>query len=127
MKELPKITDAEWKVMNVIWEKSPITSSEIVECLRPATNWSATTVYTLISRLANKKALAIEAGSSPNTCYPLISRDEYRKKESNSFLSKVYDGSLNLMLANMVKELRLSDEDIEGLKRILDKSRPGKE
>lgn len=127
MKETPKITDAEWKVMNVIWGKAPITSSEIVECLKPVTGWSATTIYTLISRLVNKKALAIEEGSSPYTCYPLISQDDCRKKESNSFLFKIYDGSLNLMLANMVKELRLSDEDIEELKRILDESKLRKE
>lgn len=127
MKELPKITEAEWKVMNVIWEKAPITSSEIVESLKDTTNWSTTTIYTLISRLVKKKAVAIEEGSSPNKCYPLISRDDYRRKESNSFLSKVYDGSLNLMMANMVREMKLSDKDIDELKRILDESRLGKE
>ncbi len=127
MKELAKITDAEWKIMNVIWEKTPIASCEIVESLKDITKWSATTIYTLISRLVKKKAIAIEEGSSPNICYPLISRDECRRKESKSFLSKVYGGSLNLMMANMVRELRLSDKDIDELKRILDESRLGKE
>ena len=127
MKELPKITDAEWKVMNVIWEKAPITSCEIVESLKDITKWSATTIYTLISRLVKKKAVAIKEGSSPNICYPLISRDGYRRKESDSFLSKVYGGSLNLMMANMVREMKLSDKDIDELKRVLDESKLGKE
>lgn len=127
MKELAKISDAEWKIMNVIWEKAPIASYEIVESLKDTTKWSATTIYTLISRLVKKKAIAIEEGSSPNICYPLISRDECRRKESKSFLSKVYGGSLNLMMANMVRELKLSDKDIDELKRILDESRLGKE
>lgn len=127
MKEIPKITDAEWKVMNIVWEKAPITSGEITECLKPVTGWSTTTIYTLISRLVNKKALAIDDGTSPFKCYPLISQNDCRKKESNSFLARVYDGSLNLMLANMVKDIRLTDKDIEELKQILDESRPEKE
>jgi len=123
MKELPKISDAEWQVMKVLWNKSPLTSSEIVETLKPVTKWSPTTIYTLISRLVNKKAIRIEEGSSPYICYPLISREEYAQKEYKSLLKKVYDGSLNLMLSSIIKENELSDEEIEQLKDILDKSK----
>ncbi|HEX2925228.1 MAG TPA: BlaI/MecI/CopY family transcriptional regulator, partial [Ruminiclostridium sp.] len=121
-----KISDAEWQVMKVIWGKSPIASSEIVEILKPVTKWSPTTIYTLINRLVNKKAIAIEEGSSPNKCYPLISQQEFRQEESRNFLSRVYDGSLNLMLANIVEEQKLSDNEIDELKRILDESRKRK-
>jgi len=123
MNEIPKITDAEWQIMKVLWDKAPITSSEIVEILKPITKWSPTTIYTLISRLVNKKVVRIEKGLSPYIYYPIISREECRRGESKSFLKKVYDGSLNLMLSNIVEEHELSDEEIEELKRILDKSK----
>ncbi len=123
MKKIPKISDAEWQVMKVLWEHAPVTSSEIVERLKPLTHWSTTTIYTLIARLAKKKAVEIDSGSSPYRCSPLISREEIRREESNSFLKKVYDGSLNLMLTNMVDNGRLSDQEIEELKKILDGSK----
>lgn len=119
----PKISDAEWQVMRVLWEKAPITSSEIAEILKPVTKWSTTTVYTLITRLVNKKAVAIEEGTSPYVCRPLVSREELQREESKSFLKKVYDGSLNLMLANFIEEQGLSEGEIEELKKILDESR----
>ncbi|MCX7708678.1 MAG: BlaI/MecI/CopY family transcriptional regulator [Clostridia bacterium] len=120
MKKMPKISDAEWQVMKVLWEGAPMTSSEIVEKLKPLTHWSPTTIYTLITRLVNKKAVEIDAGYSPYICKPLISQNEVRKEESKSFLKKVYDGSLNLMLTNMVDDEKLSDNEIEELKKILD-------
>lgn len=123
MKEIPKISDAEWQVMKVLWNKSPLTSSEIVEILKPATKWSSTTIYTLISRLVNKKAIEIEEGSSPYICRPIISKEECTKKECKSFLKKIYDGSLNLILSSIVDEQKLSDDEIEELKQILDKSK----
>lgn len=119
MKEFPKISDAEWQVMKVLWDKSPITSSEIVEILKPITKWRPTTIYTLINRLVNKKAVEIQKGSSPNICYPLISQEELQSEESKSFLDKVFNGSLNLMLKNFIENERLSDKEIEELKHIL--------
>jgi BlaI family penicillinase repressor len=123
MKDIPKISEAEWQIMKVLWHKEPATSSEIIEMLKPVTEWSPTTIYTLMSRLVNKKAISIKEKSSPRLYYPLISEEEYRREESKSFLKKVYGGSLNLMLANIVDEHDLSDEDIEELKKILDRGR----
>ncbi len=120
MKKLPKISDAEWQVMKVLWKKSPITSSEIVEILKPINNWSTTTIYTLINRLINKKAIAVEEGTSPRLCYPLISEEESSMEESSFFLKKVFNGSLNIMLANFLKNDKLSKKEIEELKHILD-------
>lgn len=123
MKDSPKISEAEWQIMKILWEKEPVTSSEIIEMLKPITDWSPTTVYTLISRLVNKKAISIKEKSSPRLYFPLITEKEYRREEGKSFLKKVYGGSINLMLANIVEENDLSDEEIEELKKILDNGR----
>lgn len=121
MDKIPKISDAEWEVMKVIWKKAPITSNEIVRELKPLMNWQDSTIYTLISRLVNKKIISIKKGSSPYLCYPLISQQEYRKKARVSFLKRVYDGSLNLMLANMIEDEELTEKDLDELKCVLEK------
>jgi len=123
MKNIPKISDAEWQVMKIIWEKENIASSEIVEILKPITKWSSTTIYTLLTRLVNKKAVAIKEGSSPHLYYPLISQKEIRTEEGKFFLKKIFDGSLNLMLANFLENEKLSEEEIEELKHVLEKSK----
>ncbi len=128
MNEIPKISDSEWEVMKIIWERAPITSNEIVKELKALMKWRDTTIYTLITRLANKNIIEIDKESSPNLCRPLVSQMEGVKEERKSFIKKIYNGSLSLMLANFVEEDELTDEDINELKSILDKkqSRRGK-
>ncbi|OLN26406.1 BlaI/MecI/CopY family transcriptional regulator [Desulfosporosinus metallidurans] len=123
MNKTSKISDAEWQVMRILWEKAPITSSEIVEILRLRTGWGPTTIYTLINRLVNKKAITIDKGSSPNVCRPLLSQQGCRREERNFFLKKVYDGSLNLLLMNILEDEELSEVEIDELKHILDGSK----
>ena len=118
-----KISDSEWQVMKILWEKAPVTSCEIVEILRSKNGWGPTTIYTLISRLVKKKALTIDKSSSPFICRPLLTRKEYGKEERNCFLKKVYDGSLNLFLKNILEEEELSEAEIDELKNILDNTK----
>lgn len=120
LKEFPRISDAEWKVMKVLWERSPLTSTEIIESLKLDTAWSPKTIHTLISRLVKKKALKVKKESPFYLYYPLITEQKCRRVETESFLQKVYDGSFHLLVANFIKDERLSEEEIEGLKRILD-------
>jgi Predicted transcriptional regulator len=115
------ITDAEWEVMKVIWNNPPITSNEIVKVLKTEMQWQDSTIYTLINRLVKKKMIAIEKGSSPYMCHPLVSQQDCRREERISFIKKVYNGSLNLMLAHMIEDEELTENDIDELKKILDK------
>lgn len=123
MKKVSKISDSEWEVMKVVWDHSPITSNKVVEILKPNTNWNPSTIYTLISRLVEKKAIEIQEGSFPYILRPLITRKECSRREYLSFIKKVYDGSLNLMISNAVEDHELSDTEIEELKNILDRSK----
>jgi len=127
LKEIPKISNAEWEVMKVLWEKkSPTTSAEIIEILKQNIKWSPKTIHTLISRLVAKKAIGIVEGSSPYLYYPLISEEECRRKETKSFLKRVYNNSLSLLIANFIKELELSSQEIDELKSILEEKKKEK-
>lgn len=122
MKELPKISDAEWEVMKIIWSNPKTTSGYIIENLKDKEQWKPATIKSLISRLLNKKAIDFDKNGKEYLYYALISEEECAKEESNSFLNKVFNGSVNSMLLNFVKSQKLSENDIEELRDILNKS-----
>ncbi|KKM09437.1 beta-lactamase [Clostridiales bacterium PH28_bin88] len=121
MGEIPRISEAEWVVMKVFWSRqAPSAANEIVEALTGRTNWNPRTIKTLISRLVKKGALGYQEDGRVYYYYPLVNEDECIKAESRSFLKRVYGGALQPMLVNFLREEKLSREEIEELKRILD-------
>lgn len=119
MKNLPKISDSEWEVMKIIWSKEEATANEIIEKLKGKQEWKNTTIKSLINRLLNKEAIGFRKNVKEYFYYPLISEEEYIKEESKSFLKKVFNGSLNEMVLNLVKSEKLTQEDINELRDIL--------
>lgn len=120
MKELPKISDSEWQVMKIIWQNHTVTSMEIINRLQKKTNWKAPTIKTLINRLLKKDAISFNKKGKEYYYFPIISEDECIKEESQSFLNKVFNGSLSSMVVNFVNAENLSNDEIEELKSILD-------
>ena len=120
MNKIPKISDSEWEVMKVLWKKSPLTSSQIIEILKEYSSWNPKTIHTLISRLVNKDAIRVKKGEPFYLYSPNISEEECRKVETKSFIKKVYNGSINLLISNFIKDEKLSWKEIDELKQILD-------
>ncbi len=121
MKVTPKISEAEWEVMRVLWNESPLTANKIVEKLTATTRWKATTTRTLINRLVEKNVLGYEKKGREYHYYPLVAEVDCIRTESNSFLRRVYRGALSPILSAFMENEELSPEDIEALKRILQK------
>lgn len=120
MKDLPKISDAEWQVMKILWDQSPLTANDIAEKLANEIDWSPRTIKTLLNRLMNKKALGVQQEGRIYYYYPLVSREECARLERDSLLKKVYNGALKPMLAAFLEEQDLSPREIEELRQILD-------
>lgn len=119
MKKDTKISESEWEVMKLLWNSSPLTSEELINDLAPKNNWSAQTIKTFITRLANKGAISYEKKGRVYFYYPILSKDIYIKSENVFFLKKVYDGALDLLLTKFLEEKDLSIEQIEQLENIL--------
>lgn len=115
-----RISSAEWQVIKVLWQESPLTASSVIEYLKPETDWSPKTIQTLIGRLVKKGVLGVNKDANLNQYYPLVSQEECMREETKSFLQKVYNGSLQLMLANFVKDENLSAKEIQELRNLLD-------
>ncbi len=117
----PKISDTEWRVMKILWSRSPLTSKQIIEDLADLVDWSPKTIKTLLNRLLKKNALGFMTNGHRYEYYPLVPEEECARSERMSFLSRVYNGSLTPMFAAFLEDSTLSSEEIEELKRILDK------
>ena len=117
----PKISEAEWQVMRVLWKKSPLTVKEVIEILSKKTTWKSETIRTLINRLTKKKAIAFEKKGRRYYFSPLLSEVECVKADADSFLARAGATVLKPILTRLVEEEKLSDKEIEELQRILDK------
>lgn len=128
MKNTPNISDAEWEVMRAIWEKHPITAAEIIERLSRLTPpWHPKTVRTLLARLVKKGALKYAEIGRSYQYTPLVSEEECVAAESDSFVERIFGGSLKPMLAHFIEQKRLSRADIEELRALLDSPSAKKE
>jgi BlaI family transcriptional regulator, penicillinase repressor len=121
MKDLPKITEAELEIMKVLWEKSPQTANEVIEKLELTMDWKPKTIRTLINRLVQKEAVSYhQENGRMYEYFPLVSQDYYLQVETKSLLKRFYGAAFKPLLVNFLKEEKLSSEDINELKRILE-------
>jgi len=120
MTKTPRISESEWEVMKVLWERSPLTANEIVEVLTKKTPWHRETIRTLINRLVQKGAVAFKKEGRQHQYYPCAGEAECTHAETKSFLKRVRVSAIEPMLAAFVEEHRLSAEQITRLKQILD-------
>ncbi|MFD0894892.1 BlaI/MecI/CopY family transcriptional regulator [Luteolibacter ambystomatis] len=117
----PKISESEWSVMELLWERSPLTASEVARALLETTGWAENTVRTLLTRLLEKGVLKVSAGS-PRLFSPAVSRTDCVQAESSSFMARFFQGATQPLLVHFARNARLSPEEIAELKRVLDES-----
>jgi BlaI family penicillinase repressor len=125
MKFVPRISDTEWEIMRIVWLKHPLTANEIIEQLASAdSGWHPKTARTLLARLVQKGALGYEAKGRTYVYSPLVSEEDCVTTASESFLDRVFGGSLKPMLAHFVERQKLTRRDVEELEKLLDGNPP---
>jgi BlaI family transcriptional regulator, penicillinase repressor len=119
MPQVPVISEAEWKVMKVLWANSPLSAMEIYTALADSEDWHPNTVKTLLSRLHKKKALGVEKVKNLYLYRPVVSEADCVRTESDSFLHRVFGGSVKPLLMHFMEKEPLSSQDLDELRRIL--------
>ena len=114
------LSDGEWKLMKVLWQQSPRTLGALVAALAPTTGWSKATVFMMLKRLIAKGAVTMDDSGKFQTYSASIAYADVEPEETESFLSKVYGGSVGMMVSNLVDRGALSEQEIQELKAILD-------
>lgn len=123
MDDVPRISEAEWEVMEVLWERSPRTAAEVAEALQPTRDWSPTTVKTMLARLLKKGALRHRRQGRRFLYSPAVSRDSARAAETENFVERVCGGSASPLLAWFVEQRGLSADEVEELQAIIEDSK----
>ena len=119
MKLAPRISEAEWEVMKVIWKKSPSRAQEIIQALAATAKWEPATIKTLLNRLIGKGALRFEKEGKSYLYSSAYTEEEFRAAEADSFLDRVFDGGLSPMLSHFVRSRSLTPKDLETLEKLL--------
>lgn len=122
MEEKIHLSDGEWKLMNLLWDDAPRTVTELVHAVAADTGWTKHTVIKMLSRMEEKGAVRHKEGARSKQFYPVADRRAAVRQETESFLKKVYGGSLGLMMSAMVQEQCLSDRELRELSEILEKA-----
>lgn len=121
MKSMPRITETEWEIMRVVWARHPITANEIIEqLLAQDPTWHPKTVRSLLTRLVRKKALRYESLGRSYVYEPRVSEADCVSAASESFLDRVFGGSLTPLVAHFVEHRKLTRKQINELKALLD-------
>lgn len=113
-----RISQAEWELMESVWDRGTVTAADIISSLGIAKRWNPSTVRTLLARLVEKGALRFETNANRYIYRAAVTRQRCVRQESRTFLEKVFGGDVNSLLAHFVKEAGLSEEDLKGLKRL---------
>ena len=118
---VPQISDAEWDVMKVVWDRQPVPASDVVERLAGERGWAPRTVKTMLNRLVAKGALAYEVDGKRFLYRAIVNRDACVRHESRSFLSRVFGGAVTPAVVHFLEHSKLSAGEVEQLRQILER------
>ena len=121
MNSLPKLPDSELQIMLILWQKNePMTRAEIDRILAREKPLAKTTVLTLLTRLEKKGFIEITRSGREHLYTAAVSKEDYRCRESRSFLKNFYGDSVSGFIAALADEKPLSDDEISELRRFID-------
>ena len=118
---VPQISDAEWDVMKVVWDRQPVPASDVVDRLAAGRGWAPRTVKTMLNRLVAKGALDYAVDGKRFLYRALVPREACVRAESRSFLSRVFGGAVAPAVVHLLEHSDLSADEVEQLRRILER------
>lgn len=114
-----RISDAEHAVMEVLWDHSPRSATDVCEAICETRDWTIATVKTLLSRLVAKGALATEPEGRRFLYRPLIARSAYVGGESQRLVDRLFHGRASSLFAQLAQSEALTEEDLAEMEALL--------
>jgi BlaI family penicillinase repressor len=113
------LTEAEWAIMNVVWEHQPCAAGTVQEALADSRRWAYSTVKTTMDRMVAKGLLATRAIRNLTLFSACMSRTEAQRGELHKLLKRAFDGALSPMIRLLMQEEELSTKEIAELRKML--------
>ena len=120
-----RLTASEWSVLTCLWEDSPRTVMQLVADLGDRVGWAKSTTITTLRRMEEKGLVLMEQTGRGKSYSPAVEREQAVTAETHSFLDRVYQGSVGLMMSAMAKRQELSVDEVAELRSILDQIEGG--
>lgn len=117
---MSEISQAEFEVLDALWEQHPATANELIERLNKDKPWHDKTVKTLLNRLVKKYAISFVKKQRSYLYSPLIAKETYTQAQSQNLIERLFSGRVSPLIAGFAKNKNLQKEDITELKAIID-------
>ena len=114
-----RISDAEHAVMEVLWEKSPLTAAEVSDAVGERRGWSLATVKTLLGRLVQKQAISASPDGRRYLYAPQIARADYIGNESKRLVDRLFGGRAASLVAHLADQEALTEDDLAEIEALL--------
>lgn len=114
-----RISEAEWEVMQVIWNHAPITANDITDRLDRDHDWDFRTIKTMLNRLVKKGALKYEPRGRSYLYRPAVLQEACVREEGARFLDRVFRGSSTPLIAHFIESADLTEDDLNELSELL--------
>lgn len=119
-------TEAEWKIMEVLWDHAPRTMSDITKALEPVTGWTRHTVITLLKRMQEKGSVQVDESGPVKTYTPKITREEASTSQTKKLLSSIFGGKPSLLINSLVDSGEISLQEMQELLDLMRDSQAGR-
>ena len=111
-----KLGEMEQKFADIIWEKAPIKTREIIALCATEFNWKRTTTYTMLKRLCDRNLFE----NSNGEVKILLKKEDFLAEKGEEFLEEAFDGSLPRFITAFTRRKKLSDKEIEEIQGLID-------
>lgn len=116
-----QLTQAEWKIMLILWEHSPRTMMEITRALQPETGWTKYTVTTMLKRMQQKGTVLMDDGGAVRTYSPAVQKEKVAREQTQTLLSRLFGGKASLLVSNLVEQGEIEASEMKEIMQILSK------
>lgn len=123
MKAAPRISQAEWEVMKAVWKQPSVSAQDIIDSLAGSSDWTSATIKTLLNRLVRKGVLQFEKQGKAYLYSAVYSEKECQTAEADSFLQRIFDGSLAPLMAHFVESRKLTARELDELEQLIKQRR----
>lgn len=118
---MKKLSDSEFEIMKILWSRdTPMTSNEILDRIKDKYDWKLSGLMTILARMVDKGYVYCDRSTRTNYYSAVVSQDQYKMSESESFLGKLFDNSATKLIAHLYKGKKISQKEINELRDYLD-------
>jgi predicted transcriptional regulator len=119
MTKLPRISEAEQQLLQLLWDESPLGATDLAERVPASRGWSLATVKTLLSRLCAKGALTAERDGRRFRYRPAVEREVIAAGQADRLVDRLFGGRVSPLVAQLAEQREIDPDDLAELEALV--------